>query len=140
MKKMCISKWNGPKDQIDGTRTYSEEGRLPVVFIDELKPIIFTRLSDRALRQRCLAGMTQNRNECVNGKVWARCPKTRFCGKRRVVIAVCETIAVSNTGAASKAKLLEKSGVEIGKNTFRGFRVQDKITLKSAGQKISENT
>ncbi|XP_065068314.1 uncharacterized protein LOC135693699 [Rhopilema esculentum] len=125
------------KDKIHNTKSYSEEGRLPEVFHDELKPI-FTRLSDRVLLQRCLAGMTQNQNECVNGQVWARCPKTRFCGKRRVVVAVCETIAVSNTGAASKAKLFEKSRVHIGKNTFRGLRFQDKTRLQSAAQKISE--
>ena len=96
------------------------------------------RLSDRVLLQRCLAGMTQNQNECVNGHVWAMSPKTRFCGKRRVVVAVCETIAVSNTGAASKAKLFEKSGVHIGKNRFRGLRFQDKTRLQSAAQKVSE--
>ena len=53
------------------------------------------------------------------------------------MVAVCETIAVSNTGAASKAKLFEKSGVHIGKNTFRGLRFQDKTRLQSAAQKIS---
>ncbi|XP_065062199.1 LOW QUALITY PROTEIN: uncharacterized protein LOC135689025 [Rhopilema esculentum] len=121
------------------TKSYSEEGRLPEVFHDELKPI-FTRLSYRVLLQRCLAGMTQNQNECVNGQVWARCPKTRFCGKRRVVVAVCETIAVSNTGAASKAKLFEKSRVHIGKTHLEGSDFKIKLGYNQQLKRSLRNT
>ena len=54
----------------------------------------------------CLKGMTQNQNEAANGMLWSKCPKTKFCGARRVRIAACETIAVFNTGAASKAVIM----------------------------------
>ena len=76
--------------------------------------------------KRCLAGLTQNQNEAVNGQLWSRCPKTHFCGKRRVTIAVCETVTVSNTGAGSQAKFLENIGIPLGLNTLRGLRQKDK--------------
>ena len=73
--------------------------------MEQLDPI-FTRLSKDELLSRCLKGMTQNQNESANGVLWFKCPKTKFCGARRVRIAVCETIAAFNTGAASKAVVM----------------------------------
>ena len=70
--------------------------------------------------------MTQNQNEAVNGQLWSRCPKTHFCGKRRVTIAVCETVTVSATGAGSQAKVVENVGIPLGLNTLRGLRQKDK--------------
>ena len=46
-------------------------------------------------------------NEAINGMLWFKCPKTKFCGARKVTIAVCETIALFNTGAASKAIVMD---------------------------------
>ena len=93
------------KDKADGTSLYDEDNRLPEVFMEQLDPI-FTRLSKDELLSRCLKGMTQNQNESANGVLWFKCPKTKFCGARRVRIAVCETIAAFNTGAASKAVVM----------------------------------
>ena len=93
------------KDKQDKTQLYSEDNRLPEVFMKELQPT-FTRLSNDGLLNRCLQGMTQNQNEAANGMLWSRCPKTRFCGARHVRIAVCETVAVFNTGSGSKAVIM----------------------------------
>ena len=60
-----------------------------------------------------------------------------FCGKRRVTIAICETVAVSNTGAGSHAKFSKDIGIPPGLNTLRGLRQKDKERLKSAAQKMS---
>ena len=84
----------------------------------ELEPI-FKRLSDNELFNRCLLGLTQNQNECINGLLWSRVPKSAFCGKRRIEIAVCETVLillvfVANTGTASKGLLMEKLGISPG--------------------------
>ena len=101
--------------------------------MEELNPI-FTRLSKDDLLSRCLQGLTQNQNESVNGQLWSRCPKTKFCGVRRVCIAVCETIF--NTGAASKA-VMDSCGVTPGSNMMRSLRQQDKSRIRSSAQKIS---
>ena len=68
---------------------------------------------------------------------WAKCSKTKFCGARRVRIAACETIAVFNTGAGSKAVTMELCHVAPGVNTMKAFRKQDQSRVKSASQKIS---
>ncbi|CAB3995288.1 Hypothetical predicted protein [Paramuricea clavata] len=75
------------KDKADGTKLYNEDNQLPEVFMKQLDPL-FTRLSNDDLLRRCFKGMTQNRNEAANGVFWSKCPKTKFCGARRVGIAV----------------------------------------------------
>ena len=104
--------------------------------MEELNPI-FTRLSKDDLLSRCLQGLTQNQNESVNGQLWSRFPKTKFCGVRRVRIAVCETIAVFNTGAASKAVMMDSCGVTPGSNMMISLRQQNKSRIRSSAQKIS---
>ena len=77
---------------------YDNEKRLPTVFYDLLEPI-FQRLSKNDLLNRCLHGMTQNQNESVNGLLWGRCLKTKFCGSQKVELAVSETVCEFNTGS-----------------------------------------
>lgn len=125
------------KDKNDGTKLYNEDNRLPEVFMAELDPI-FQRLSNVDLLNRCLKGITQNQNEAANGILWSKCPKTRFCGARRVRIAACATIAAFNTGGASQAVTLQLCGVTPGIQTMRGLRKQDATRMKNAAKKVSE--
>ena len=81
--------------------------------------------------------MTQNQNESANGMLWSRCPKTKFCGARRVRIAVCETIGFFNTGAGSLAEIMGMCGITPGANTMKAFRQQDEKRIKSAAKKVS---
>ncbi|CAB4006642.1 Hypothetical predicted protein, partial [Paramuricea clavata] len=69
-------------------------------------------------------------NQTANGVLWSKCPKTKFCGARHVRIAVCETVAVFNTGAASKAVIMNLCGVTPGVHTMRALRKQDDTRLK----------
>ena len=125
------------QDKINKTSNYNESSRLPEIFRTELKSL-FTRLSDDGLLGRCLRGLTQNQNEAVNGQLWSKCPKNKFCGKRRIVIAVCETIGIFNTGAASKAVLMKSCGVGPGSNMLKALRKEDKTRVQSAAYKISK--
>ena len=124
-------------DKLQGTDTYDDNKRLPEVFLKELQPI-FKRLSNDDLLSRCLKGITQNQNESANGQLWSRCPKTKFCGVRKVRIAVCETVAVFNTGAANKAEVLGMCGVAAGQNMMKALRKEDQNRIRNAEKKISE--
>ena len=104
--------------------------------MEELDPI-FTRLSKDDLRSRCLKGMTRNQNEAVNGQLLSKCSKIRFCGARKVCIAVCKTIMVFHTGAASTAVTMELCQITPGVNTMKAFRQQDRSRIKSTSQKVS---
>lgn len=125
------------QDKTNNTSNYNESSRLPEIFRTELKPL-FTRLSDDDLLGRCLRGLTQNQNEAVNGILWAKCPKNKFCGRRRIVTAVCETIGTFNTGAASKAVLMESCGVRPGSSMLKALRKEDKARIQSAAYKVSK--
>ena len=116
---------------------YDDGKRLPSVFFNELKPM-FTRLSQKELLGRCLKGLTQNQNEAINGMLWRRCPKTKFCGERKVELAVVETIIEFNSGAAGIASVQEASGVSISSNMMKAIRKLDKSRIQRAAQKISE--
>lgn len=127
---------NFRREAATSDKEHHESNRLPQVFLSALAPI-FKRLSNSELLSRCLLGLTQNQNESLNGRLWNLIPKSSFCGKRRVVIAVCETISISNTGAASKATVAEILGVEVGENMLRALRNEDITRLKNAARKIS---
>ena len=75
--------------------SYNQSNRISSAFIPFLK--LFERLTSDDLLKRCLKGYTQNQNEALNGTIWNRCPKTRFCGQRRVQITVCEAITRFNS-------------------------------------------
>ena len=112
---------------------YNEDNRLPDVFMKELD-IIFTRLSKDDLLNRFLKGMTQNQN--VAGMLWSRCSKTKFCGARRVRMAVCETNGIFNTGAGSLAEIMDMCGITPGANTIIALRKQDNKRIKVAAKKV----
>ena len=103
------------------------------MFREELKPL-FSRLSDDQLLNRCLLGLTQNQNEAINGVL---CPKSKFCGKRRVETAVCEAICHFNTGMASKGLLLDALGMKAGMNMLKSIEKGDRQRIKDAESKIS---
>ena len=115
---------------------YTENNRIPYIFKKELEPI-FIKLSDDTLLMRCISGHTQNQNESINGMLWAKCPKYKFAGKAMVELAVCDTINIFNSGAASKARVMSKSGVNPGSNMFFGLKLEDNERLNHAERKTS---
>ena len=69
-----------------------------------------------------------------------RCLKTKYCGRRRVEIAVCEAVTVSNTGAASKGVLTKILGLkDLGSYTLKSFEKQDQSWLNNMSRKSSED-
>ena len=103
--------------------SYNDSNRLPNVFLKELEPI-FTTLTDKSLLSRCLMGLTQNQNESINAILWKHCPKTWFCGKRRIEIGIFNTIIELNSEATTTAIVYESSGVQPGTVTFTFIKQQ----------------
>ena len=124
-------------DRLTKKTSYNEKQRLPLVFSKAPKPI-FERLSRDQLLERCQLGLTQNANESFNSTVCMRCPKEIFCGKRRITLAVSEAICVFNSGAGSKASMMNSCGIrEVGRNSFDAMQWEDNRRLKSASRKVS---
>ena len=133
---------NCPKDSTSWCKywsnreSYNDDKRLPSAFFDELKPI-FSRLSADELLNRCLLGLTQNQNEAINGILWSKCPKRKFCGREKLLLAVAETVCEFNTGAACLEEVLNQSNIHSTSNSFTIFRNIDSTRLNHAAKKIS---
>ena len=117
--------------------SYNDDKRLPSSFLDVLKPV-FKNLTKNELLNRCLKGLTQNQNQAINGILWSKSPKTKFCGKTKVVLAVTDTVSYFNTGAASQIALLNSISIESSSNMFSAMRKQDQSCIVVASKKISE--
>ena len=75
-----------------------------------VKPI-YDRMSDLNLLNRVLHGRTQNANECLNGQIWARCPKTVHVGASRINAAVASAVSHFNQGCSHLFHVMKKLGV-----------------------------
>ena len=58
---------------------------------------------------------------------------------RRIFIAVCETICVSNTGAAGNYMLFERLEIEPGDNTLRALRQQYRARLQNTSKRFLQS-
>lgn len=54
-----------------------------------------------------------------------------------MIIAVCETVGVFNTGVASKANLMKSGGISPGLNMLKALRKEDEERIMSAAHKVS---
>ena len=122
--------WRNPNE-------YNDNKRLPSAFIEALKPL-FKNLTKEERLKRCLLGLTHNQNEAINGVLWSKCPTTKFCGVRKVQLAVSETVMHFNSGAASRAVTLKNLGVAISSTMLTALRKEDTIRINIAAKKIIE--
>ena len=90
------------KDKINGTNTYKVREELPVNARQLVYPI-YKDLTKPELLRKCLHGKTQNANESLNGMIWERLPKIRYCGLPKLEMGVFD--AVSNFNYGSKASM-----------------------------------
>ncbi|KAI8773177.1 hypothetical protein BgiBS90_025595 [Biomphalaria glabrata] len=98
---------------------------------DKVRPI-YERLTSDILLERCLGGMTQNANESIHSKIWARCPKQTFLGKKRVEIGTALAVSEFNFGSLGLHIFMSNIGCPI-KNTslLKGKRRDAKRVSKS---------
>ncbi|KAL8561275.1 hypothetical protein ACOMHN_047130 [Nucella lapillus] len=71
---------------------------------------IYERMSDLSLLNRIKHGRTQNANECLNGQIWARCPKTVHVGATRIRSAVASAISQFNQGSGHLSQVMKHVG------------------------------
>ncbi|KAL8583884.1 hypothetical protein ACOMHN_009638 [Nucella lapillus] len=71
---------------------------------------IYERMSDLSLLNRIKHGRTQNANECLNGQIWARCPKTVHVGATRIRSAVASAISKFNKSYGHLSQVMKHLG------------------------------
>ena len=58
----------------------------------------------------------KTKNDTINGVLWERWRKTKFCGRQKVELALSETVCEFNTGAYSKVSLQFDCGLNVSSN------------------------
>ena len=119
------------------SQSYEHHNTIPTAIFKELK-LIFTRLSDCKLRERCVKGHPQNANESLHHVIWHCCPKERFVGRNTAETAVAPAVASFNVGAKSVDPLLQSIGLGEGDHTLQALVHKDKLCLYHAAYKDSE--
>lgn len=71
---------------------------------------VFESLSSTGLLERCVRGLTQNKNESFHSKMWARARKTKFEGLHRISFVARSAILDHNCGY-QRASLLTRLGM-----------------------------
>ncbi|XP_059169653.1 uncharacterized protein LOC131951318 [Physella acuta] len=107
---------------------------LSEVVAEKVKPI-YERLTSDSLLERCLSGMTQNANESIHAKIWARIPKHIFVSKKRVEVGTALSIAEFNSGSVGLHQFLENIGCKVGGVTLKKGKKRDILRVSKAEKK-----
>ena len=94
-------------------------------------------LSETQLFQRSVCGATQNHNECINGLVWAHCPKHKHHGTKVIRCAVPSTVCHFHSGAASRARIIQRLAIPAGEHTHKASEEKDKRQLRKSDLQTS---
>ena len=102
---------------------------------------VYVRLGHPDLLRRCLKRATQNANESLHSKVWAKCPKTGFVGYQRVVAATCAAIAEFNQGVKSTVvRTYDIMAMDTGINTRLSAAKADDRRLQQSRRQVLDST
>ncbi|XP_059169949.1 uncharacterized protein LOC131951628 isoform X1 [Physella acuta] len=103
---------------------------LSEVVAEKVKPI-YERLTSDSLLSRCFSGMTQNANESIHAKIWARVRKHIFVGKKRVDVGTSLSVAEFNSGSVGLHNFLQHIGCKISNITLKkGGKGTHSVCLK----------
>ena len=94
----------------NGKNLKHREYHLVPEYLPFLSPI-FERLSQKSLLKRCLYGFSQNPNESLNARVWARAPKEKNKSPKAAEFATISALVQFNNGCVGINKLYSFLGI-----------------------------
>ena len=104
---------------------------LPRDVMERLVPL-FERLANPDLLSRCMKLQTSNANESLHSTVWKRAPKSKYCGKKTIEIAVALAVMQYNKGAGALVDAVSSLGVSPGKPLVIVGEKLDAIRIRKA--------
>jgi hypothetical protein len=117
--------------------SYKHKNGIPKCIVDLVKPI-FDDLSKPELLEKCTHGLTQNVNECLNGLIWNRCPKTTYVEQQTVALATYLAVLKFNDGDISFIKIFQDMDIKPGVFTCKGAQECDTSRIKLSAKKTTE--
>ena len=85
--------------------------------------------------ERCAKVRTQNANECLNGEIWRRCPKTQWHGEHAVTVSATMALMFFTSGRTEVFKVLKYFGLLVGEKSLLHAKVKDEHRLKRKNRK-----
>jgi hypothetical protein len=98
---------------------------------------LYERLTDEELLQRCSRMKTQNANECFNGLIWGKCPKTESTSASTVQLATAMAVVEFNAGPRAFGRVLHHLGVKCGSHFLEATNKAQKKRLRKAAYSAS---
>lgn len=77
------------------------------------------------MMQKCMRGLTQNRNEHIHSRIWRLCPKHRPATKRMVDFATATAVSIFNVGYL-KSNLADSLGIKSSASMLKYLAKKDK--------------
>ena len=102
------------KGKLNGTKKYESKGTSPVEIRSAIIPI-YIDLTKPEMLENCLHGKMQNANECFNGMIWERLPKTKHVGCEKLKLGVFNAIANFNYGKKASIVIMTEMNLVHGK-------------------------
>jgi hypothetical protein len=127
--------WCGYKREKE---SYQHKNGIPKCIVQKIEPV-FDDLSKLELLQKCTHGLTQNVNECLNGLIWDRCPKTTYVELETVTLATYLAVLKFNDGDISFLKLFKDLDIEPGVFTLKGAEKCDVSRIKLSAKKSKDS-
>jgi hypothetical protein len=122
--------------------TYKHRNGIPDCIVKLIEPI-FVDLSNPSLLQKCTHGLTQNVNECLNGLIWERCPKTTYVEQETVALATYLAVLKFNDGDIYLLKTLTELDIVPGIFTSKGAHNCDRdrinLSAKMSTEKVKKS-
>lgn len=114
------------------TRVKEKYSGLPNDVLNIIKPV-YLELCSSDLLKKCLHGKTQNANECFNGVVWQRVPKTVFVSLKTVKLGAYDAVIQFNEGYQGSLKVLNALNINnAGYFTLKGYKQLDDARISSS--------
>ncbi|XP_037799808.1 uncharacterized protein LOC119594791 [Penaeus monodon] len=100
---------------------------------------IYDRLTTDEMMNRCLQGITQNRNEHLHSRIWRICPKHRNASKMLVDFATATAVCNYNVGY-SESNLVGLLGIESTLSMEKYLQNMDKMMDSPFRRKMRNKT
>lgn len=116
------------------SETYKHKNGIPKCIVDFIEPV-FDNLSNPDLLGKCTHGLTQNVNECLNGRIWDRCPKSTYVEQEAVALATGLAVLKFNDGDISFLKIFGDLDIIPGYFTCKGSEHCDQARITLSAKK-----
>ena len=118
-------------------KSYKHKNCIPKCIVEIIEPVS-DDLSNPDLLQKCTHSMTQNVNECLDGLIWDRCPKTTYVEQETVSLATYLAVLKFNDGDISYLKISQDLNIKPGMFTSQGAGKCDQFRIRLSAKKAKE--